>query len=115
MGAAIALRTEIRKDSPDLSVAELNQLVSLTSSLPTFQAVDVTYRNLLGVGALADLLSPNLKTELAEFYAAHELTKLIQHTQELQFVSIWQPYALDHLDYAATNKKHGLMRDDTFC
>ena len=37
MEAAITLRDEIRKDSPDLSVAELNQLISLTSTLPTFK------------------------------------------------------------------------------
>ncbi len=113
MEAAIALRAEIRKDSPDLSVAELNQLISLTSSLSTFQAVDLTYRNLISGGMLAELLSSDLKRELAEFYAAYELTKLIQNTQELQFVTIWQPYALNNLDYAASNTKQGLMREDT--
>ena len=113
MEAAITLRDEIRKDHPDLSVAELNQLISLTSSLPTFQAVDLAYKNLISSGTLADFLSSDLKEELAEFYAAYELTKLIQNTQELQFVTIWQPYALEHLDYAASNTKQGLMRDDT--
>jgi len=113
MEAAITLRAEIRKDSPDLSVAELNQLISVTSSLPTFQAVDLAYRNLISGGTLVDLLSSELKKELAEFYAAYELTKLIQNTQELQFVTIWQPYALDNLDYAASNTKEALMRDDT--
>ena len=112
MEAAITLRDEIRKDSPDLSVAELNQLISLTSTLPTFQAVDLAYKNLISGGTLADFLSSDLKEELAEFYAAYELTKLIQNTQELQFVTIWQPYALEYLDYAASNTKQGLMRDD---
>lgn len=113
MEAAITLRAEIRKDRPDLPVSELNELISLTSSLPTFQAVDLAYRNLIGGDALADLLSSDLKKELAEFYAAHELTKLIQNTQELQYVTIWQPYALENLDYAASNTKQALMRDDT--
>jgi len=113
MEAAITLRAEIRKDSPDLSVAELNQLISQTSLLPTFHAVDLAYRNLISGGALADLLRSDLKKELAEFYAAHELTKLIQNTQELQFVTIWQPYALNNLDYAASNTKSGAMRDHT--
>lgn len=112
MEAAIALRAEIRKASPDLSVAELNGLIAIISSLPTFQAVDLTYRNLLSGGMLADLLNSDLKKELAEFYAAYELTKLIQNTQELQYVTIWQPYALKHLDYAASNSKLALMRDD---
>ncbi|MGK0224476.1 MAG: hypothetical protein ACI9ON_003732 [Limisphaerales bacterium] len=113
MEAAVTLRSEIRKERPDLSVAELNELVSRTTQLPTFQAVDLTYRNLISSGTLADLLSSVLKKELAEFYAAVELTKVIQNTQELQFVSIWQPYALANLDYAASNTKYGLMREDT--
>ena len=112
MEAAVTLRAEIRKDTPDLSVAELNRLISLTSSLPTFHAVDLAYRNLISDDTLADLPGSDLKKELAEFYAAYELTKLIQNTQELQFVTIWQPYALENLDYAASNTKHGLMRDD---
>jgi hypothetical protein len=111
MEAAITLRAEIRKDTPDLSVAELNQLISQTSLLPTFNAVDLAYRNLISDGTLADLPSSDLKKELAEFYAAHELTKLIQNTQELQFVTIWQPYALENLDYAASNIKSGATRN----
>jgi len=111
MEAAITLRAEIRKDTPDLSVAELNQLISQTSLLPTFNAVDLAYRNLISDGTLADLPSSDLKKELAEFFAAHELTKLIQNTQELQFVTIWQPYALENLDYAASNRKSGATRN----
>jgi len=112
MEAAITLRAEIRKDTPDLSVAELNQLISQVTLLPTFNAVDLAYRNLISGGTLDDLPSSDLKKELAEFYAAHELTKLIQNTQELQYVTIWQPYALINLDYAASNNRSGLMRDD---
>jgi len=111
MEAAITLRAEIRKDSPDLAVTELNQLISQTTQLPTFNAVDLAYRNLISDGTLADFSSSDLKKELAEFYAAHELTKLIQNTQELQFVTIWQPYALENLDYAASNIKSGSKRN----
>lgn len=110
MESAITLRAEIRKDTPDLSVAELNQLISDTTLLPTFNAVDLAYRDFIGEGALADLPNSDLKKELAEFYAAYELTKIIQNTQELQFVTIWQPYALENLDYAASNYKAGAMR-----
>ncbi len=113
MQAVITLRGEIRKNSPDLSVAELNQLVAQTTFLPTFHAVDLTYRNLVSGGALIDLPNSGLKKELAEFYAAHELTKLIQNTQELQYVTIWQPYALNSLDYAASNRLVSGMRNDT--
>ncbi len=110
MAAAITLRSEIRKETPDLSVAELNRLISDTSMLPTFNAVDLAYKDLIGDGTLADLQSSDLKKELAEFYAAYELTKIIQNTQELQFVTIWQPYALENLDYAASNYKAGATR-----
>jgi len=111
MEAAITLRAEIRKDAPDLSVAELNQLISQTSLLPAFNAVDLAYINLISNDTLADLPSSDLKKKLAEFYAAHELTKLIQNTQELQYVTIWQPYALENLDYAASNRKIRAGRD----
>jgi len=110
MQAAITLRAEIRKDTPDLSVAELNQHISDITMLPTFNVVDLAYRNLISDGTLADLPSSDLKKELAEFYAAHELTKIIQNTQELQFVTIWQPYAMENLDYAASNRKSGARR-----
>jgi hypothetical protein len=111
MAAAITLRAEIRKDTPDLSVAELNQLISQTSLLPTFQAVDLAYKNLIGEGTLADLRSSDLKRELAEFYAAYELTKVIQNTQELQYVTLWKPFAMEYLDYAASNFKTGVTRN----
>jgi hypothetical protein len=112
MEAAITIRAEIRKDSPDLSVAELNQLISQTSLLPAFSAVDLAYRNLISGGTLSDFLSPDLKKDLAEFYAAYEITQLIQNTQELQYVTLWQPYALNNLDYAASNRKVRAGRDN---
>jgi hypothetical protein len=112
MEAAITLRAEIRKDAPDLSVVELNLLISQTSLLPAFSPVDLAYRNLISDDKLADLPSSELKKELAEFYAAHEITKLIQNTQELQYVTIWQPYALENLDYAASNRKIREGRDN---
>lgn len=111
MDAAITLRAETRKDTPDLSVAELNQLISQVSLLPTFNAVDLAYRNLLSESTLAYLQNSDLKKDLAEFYAAFELTKMIQNTQELQFVTIWQPYALENLDYAASNHKPAAERN----
>ncbi len=112
MEAAIILRAEMRKKTPDLSVAELNLLISKTSLLPAFNAVDLAYRKLISDGTLSDLPSSDLKKELAEFYAAHELTKVIQNTQELQYVTIWQPYALKNLDYAASNRKIRPGRDN---
>jgi len=111
MEAAITLRAEIRKSTPDLSIDELNLLVSKVTLMPTFGVVDLAYRNLISDGLVADMLSSDLKKELADFYAAHEITKLIQNTQELQYVTIWQPYALENLDYAASNRKIRAGRD----
>lgn len=104
MQAVITLRSEIRNDSPNLSVAELNQLVSKTTSLPTFHAVDITYKNIVSGGETVELPNAELKEALADFYASVELTNLIQNTQELQFVTLWQPYAANNLDYAASNR-----------
>jgi hypothetical protein len=73
--------------------------------------VDLAYKNLISDSTLADLPSSELKKELAEFYATYELTKLIQNTQELQFVTIWQPYALANLDYAASNGRSDVTRN----
>lgn len=117
MQAVITLRSEIRNDSPNLPVAELNQLVAKTTGLPTFHAVDFTYRNIVSSDEVVELPNAELKRALADFYAFSELTNLIQNTQELQFVTLWQPYAANNLDYAASNRTTGGtaygMRDDT--
>jgi hypothetical protein len=102
MQAVITLRKEIRKKSPDLSVAELNQLVAKTTYLPTFHPGDLAYKNIMSGGALVDLSNVELRTALAEFYARFELTRLIQGTQELQYVTLWQPYAINDLDTTRT-------------
>ncbi len=110
--AAIVLREETRKDEPTLSVPELNQLFSEVSRLPTFEAVGLAYQNLVNSGELAALPSSDLKKELAEFYAAYELTKRIQNTQELQYVNILQPYILENLDYAASIRPGSTSEED---
>jgi hypothetical protein len=110
MQAVVALRDEMRKDQPSLSVTQLNQLVAKTTDLATFQAVDITYLNIVGGGEAVELSNAELKKALADFYAFYELTKLIQNTQELQFVMLWQPYALNNLDYAASNRTAGQLR-----
>lgn len=111
--AVIALRDEIRKSGPDSSVSELNGLVAKTTFLTAFHPVNTTYENLISGGALVDLPYPELKKELAEFYAQYELTALVQATQELQYVTIWQPYALSNLDYAASNRMISRFDDTT--
>jgi hypothetical protein len=42
---------------------------------------------------------------LAEYYAAAEVTALVQSTHEMELVQTFQPYIIDHLDYAAVRPK----------
>jgi hypothetical protein len=102
--SALALREEARKPEPELAVPELNQLYGEVSGLPTFEVVDFAYQNLINSGDLGGLRNLALKKELADFYASYELTKVIQATQELQYVNIVQPYTIENLDYAASGR-----------
>lgn len=104
ISAALSLRDQARRTDPDLSVAELNELYSEVSGLPTFEAVDFAYQNLINSGELAGIRDLELRAKLADFYASYELTKVMQTTQELQYVSIIQPYTIKNLDYAASGR-----------
>jgi hypothetical protein len=104
ISAALALRNEARRAEAVLSIPELNRLYSETSGLPTFEAVDFAYRNLINSGELAGIKDLELRERLAEFYASYELTKVMQTTQELQYVNVIQPYTIRNLDYAASGR-----------
>lgn len=99
------LRAEIRKEEPDLSTAQLNRNFSEIAALPTFEAVNRTYQNLIKSGNLAGVLDAEVQTKVVEFYTAYELTKLIQSSQELTFVTSIQPYMIFNLDYAAAARR----------
>ncbi len=103
--AALTLRAEIRKGQPDLTTAQLNQLFSEIAALPTFEAVNRTYQNLINSGNLAGVLDAEAQTKVVDFYTAYELTKLIQNSQELTFVTTIQPYMIANLDYAAAARR----------
>ena len=100
--AAALLREQIRLDVPTISVGELNNEFSELARLPSFEAVDLAYRNLISTGEIASVGDVELRNQLASFYAYYDQMKLIQNTQELQFVTTFQPYAIKNLDYAAT-------------
>jgi hypothetical protein len=102
--AALTLRAQARNPQPDLSVDALNELVVKATSLPTFDVVRRAYDNLTNTGELARISSAELRTAVAEFYSTVELVELVQNTQELQFVTIVQPYMMNNLDYAATTR-----------
>ena len=100
--AALTLREEARKAQPELSVAELNQLVVTISRLPTFDVARSAYDNLTNTGDLARLNNEALQRALAEFYARVELVELVQSAQELLYATVFQPYVMENLDKAAT-------------
>ena len=104
VNAALSLRNEARRTRVVLSIQELNRLFSETSGLPTFEAVDFAYQNLINSGELVGIKDLELRERLAEFYASYELTKVMQATQELQYVNIVQPYTISYLDYAASGR-----------
>ena len=51
------------------------------------------------------MLDTEVQTKVVDFYTAYELTKLIQSSQELTFVTSIQPYMIANLDYAAVARR----------
>lgn len=105
--AAMLLRSEGRAPGGQFSTEELNRAFSVMSGLPTFEAVDFGYQSLLASGGLTVLGNQQVIRELAGFYAAYQLTRTIQSSQELQYVTLLQPYMIRHLDYAASMRPGG--------
>ena len=102
--AVLTLRDEGRKPPTSLSPEELNRLFAQVARLPTFEVVRRAYDNLTNSGGLTQLSDAELRRDLTEFYAKMGLAELVQNTQELQFVTLLQPYVIEHLDYAATTR-----------
>ena len=100
--AANILREQLRLDAPTIAASALNEEFSELARLPTFEAVDLAYRNIIATGEIASVGDARLRTQLASFYAIYDQMRLIQNTQELQFVTTFQPYVIRNLDYAAT-------------
>lgn len=88
-------------ETPGLSVVELNERFRSISSMPSFIPVTRAYSNLTGSGDLRLIESRELKNALADYYAAAELTLLVQNTHEMELVQIYEPYIIANLDYAA--------------
>lgn len=88
-------------ETPGLSVVELNERFRSISSMPSFIPVTRAYSNLTGSGDLKLIESRELKNALADYYAAAELTLLVQNTHEMELVQIYEPYIIANLDYAA--------------
>jgi len=104
------LQEQSALDSPSMSVSELNENFSLIINMSTFYPVNRAYANLTGSGDLKLIRSRPLQNALAEYYAAAEITVLIEKTHEMELVQIYEPYIIENLDYAAV----GISRVDDF-
>jgi hypothetical protein len=100
----IALHEQSTLVEPSLSVVELNENFSLINHMPTFVIAAGAYANLTGSGDLKLLRNRRLKNLLAAYYAAADLTAIVQSTHEMELVQTFQPYIIDNLDYAAIKR-----------
>lgn len=99
--AQILLRLDTAAQGRTLGLDSLNYLLQTLSILPTFQPVTRTYDNILGAGELQTISSPDIRMLLADFESQLRLTGTVEQTQERQFVSLFVPYIMQHLDYTA--------------
>ncbi len=104
------LQEQSALDSPSMSVSELNENFSQIINMSTFYPVNRAYANMTGSGDLKLIRSRPLKNALAEYYAAAQITILVQNTHEMELVQIYEPYIIENLDYAAV----GYTRVDDF-
>jgi hypothetical protein len=88
-------------ESPSMSVSELNENFGQVINMSSFFAVNRAYANMTGSGDLKLIRSRPLKNALAEYYAAAQVTVLVQNTHEMELVQIYEPYIIANLDYAA--------------
>ena len=88
-------------ESPSMSVSELNENFGQVINMSSFFPVNRAYANMTGSGELKLIRSRPLKKALAEYYAAAQVTVLVQNTHEMELVQIYEPYIIANLDYAA--------------
>jgi hypothetical protein len=84
-----------------LGTDSLSALVRTLSDLPTFEPVTRTWDNILGAGDLLTLRDEELRMLLADFHSRLLLMNVVQETQEKQYVGLFQPFVVEHLDYLA--------------
>jgi len=106
IGSILILHEQAAIEVPSLSAQDLNKEFSSITSMPTFFPVNRAYANLTGSGDLRLIRNRPLKNALAEYYAASELSILVQNTHEMELVHIYEPYVIENLDYAAVQREH---------
>ena len=100
----LILYEQSASETPSLSVDELNNHVRSIIGMYAFIPVSRAYSNMTGSGDLRLIRSRPLKNALAEYYAASEMTMLVQNTHEMELVQIYEPYIIEELDYAAVQR-----------
>ena len=106
----LVLQEQSVLESPSMSVSELNENFRQIIIMSTFYPINRAYTNMTGSGELKLIRSRPLKNTLAEYYAAAQVTELVQKTHEMELVQIYEPYIIENLDYAAV----GIIRVDDF-
>lgn len=97
----LVLQEQSALEPPSMSVSELNENFSQIIIMSTFYPINRAYTNMTGSGELKLIRSRPLKNALAEYYAAAQVTELVQKTHEMELVQIFQPYIIENLDFAA--------------
>ncbi len=100
----IVLHEQSTLVEPSLSIVELNEKFSSIHHMPAFVIATRAYVNLTGSGDLKLLRNRQLKNLLAAYYAAVDLTAVVQSTHKMELVQTFQPYIIDNLDYAAVKR-----------
>ena len=99
----IELLKQSALEEPSIPVSSLNEFCAIINEMPTYTSTDRAYNNIIGSGEFKIITSREIKTELAKYYKALELIKLVQTTHEMELVNSFQPYIIDYLDFQAVN------------
>lgn len=88
-------------EQPTISVDSMNSTFRLLNTMPAYSSTDRAYNNLIGSGDFKLISNSDIKTEIADYYKALDILKLVQNTHEMQLVNAFQPYIMENLDYQA--------------
>lgn len=102
----LILQDQAALSEPTLPVPDLNQNFQQVFRMVAFVPIDRAFANLTGSGELRLISSRTLKSALAEYYSAARVTELVQQTHEMELVQIYEPYAIENLDYSTVAIGH---------
>lgn len=100
MRAALVIRNEARKEKTELSADELNALLTELSLLPFPRVIRSGYENLVSSGRFVELRNKDLVAQINQFYERVRLLDRVIEAQASVYYNTFQPYVVDHLDFA---------------